>query len=340
MFRNMKLGTKIALGFGLLIVMATILGVTGYYNSVCSTRAVHELGVVRLPSVESMLVIKQAGTDIKSMQRTLLNPDIEPAVRQRQQEIAAKAREAYETAWKVYEPLPQTPEEASLWKEFVPAWEAWTKDNGELLRLNNELEALKVGNPVKLERDLTRFRGDHYKLEAEVLHMIADKKTFEGGEDHTACRFGKWKQSARLESPQVAALMRDVEEPHRHFHESVRTIKELVKADRLDEARAVLREQMKPNAEKVFAGFDGTIAIGNSATTLFDALNRQAMEVCRVSQMKANDLLDKIVRINDDVAKESAASAAQQAGFFKALSLTTETLGQIIREGSIERGFP
>ena len=27
--------------------------------------------------------------------------------------------------WKKYEPLPQTPEESVLWKQFVGEWEAW-----------------------------------------------------------------------------------------------------------------------------------------------------------------------------------------------------------------------
>ena len=329
MFRNMKLGTKIALGFGLLIVMATILGVTGYYSSVCSTRAVDQLGNVLLPSVEALLVIKQGGTDVKTAQRTLLSPDIEPAVRVRQQEVVSKAREVYEQAWKTYEALPQNAEETSLWKEFVPAWEAWRKDNTEFFRLSNELDALKIGNPVKLERDLACFRGDHYKLEAEVLEMIADRKVFAGGEDHTACRFGKWKQTANLENPEVAALIRDVEEPHRHFHECVKTIKELVKADKLDEAKTVLQEQMKPNAQKVFTSFDGIIAVANSATALYDNMNRQGMEVCRASQTKANDLLDKIVTINGETAEHAATSAARQAGFFKALSMTAMIIGVV-----------
>jgi methyl-accepting chemotaxis protein len=327
MFKRMKLGTRIAAGFGALITIAMILGFAGYYSSVCGNRAVVELGVVRLPSVQSLQVVKQGGLDIKSAQRTLLNPDVDEVTRQRQHDLVAKARETYETAWKIYEPLPQTTEEAALWKEFVPAWQAWRDDNTEFFRLARELDALKIGNPVKLERDLALFRGDHYKLEAEVLQMISDKDLFEGGEDHTACRFGKWRQTAHIENPEVAAALREAEEPHRHFHECVKKIKDELRAGNADEAKKTLIEEMKPNAAKVFGAFDKILATANAATVLRDNLNQQGMEVCRATQQKANDLLDRIVKINEDVAAEATSEATQQAVFFKMLSLAAMLVG-------------
>lgn len=39
-----------------------------------------------------------------------------------------RKREAWsnvDRGWKIYEPLPQTPEEEKLWKQFVNEWDAW-----------------------------------------------------------------------------------------------------------------------------------------------------------------------------------------------------------------------
>jgi len=322
MFKNMKLGTKIALGFGLLIVIGTVLGITGYYSSACGARSTTELGVVRLPGVQCLLAIERGGLEITSAQRTLLNGDLDSAIRQRQHEIVGEAREAYGTAWKTYESLPRTVEETALWTEFTPAWEAWRADNTEYFRLAAELDALKIGNPVKLERDLATFRGDHFKLIADVFEMITHKDVFDGGEDHTACRFGKWKQTARQENPEVVGSIRETEDPHRQFHECVKKVKDLVRAGNTAQAATLVDDEMRPSAQKVFSGFDKIIVTAGAATKLSDTLNHQAIEVCLASQTKANDLLEKIIKTNEDLASEATSKATHQAAFFEALSLT------------------
>jgi len=326
----MKLGSKIGLGFGALIVVAMILGGVGYYSSLKNTESVHEIGVVRLPSVQSLAAIKDGGMQIKSAQRTLLNLDLDPASRNRQYEIVAKAREAYEAAWKVYEPLPQTQEEAALWKEFVPAWEAWRKDNNEFFSLSKRLEELKIGNPLKLEREVARFRGDHHRLETQVLTMLEDKKVFEGGDDHTACAFGKWKAAQKIENSDIAGAIAAADDPHRRFHESVKKIKELVKAGNVEAARKTYAQEMTPAAETVFGQFDRILQVSRTASDLADKLDHQAMEVCRATQTKADDLLNKIIKINVDVADEAVKDATTKAAFFKLLSLVAAGIALVV----------
>ena len=93
MFRNMKLGTKIMAGFIAVSVITLILGIIGYYGAVSSRGDIHEIGEVRLPSVESLLVISEAQTAIDSAENALLS-----------REMGLKAREAkyrdFAEAWK------------------------------------------------------------------------------------------------------------------------------------------------------------------------------------------------------------------------------------------------
>ncbi len=330
MFKNMKLGTKITLGYGLLILVAAVLGFTGYYGSVRSNAAIYEIGVVRLPSVQSIQTIQQGALQIKTAQRTLLNADTDLATRHRQQENVARAREMYEAAWKVYEPLPQTEEEAALWKEFVPAWQMWRQDNTEFFRMADELEATKIDNPIKLARDLAQSRADHYRLIIRVASMLDGKGALDGGDDHTACRFGKWKQTARIENPEVAAVLRDIEEPHKHLHEAIKTVKDLVKAGKTDEAQSAFNEHVAPNVEKMAAAFDKIDAVAASALALYEAVYHQGVTVCRAGEQKVDELLGKIAKINVDVAAEATASAIRQAGFLKVLSLTAMVTGILL----------
>ena len=145
MFAKMKTGTKILGGFGFAIVIAVTVGAVGYRGISKLGGHVEEMGANRLPSVQSLLEIKVGVNAIKSTQRTLLDLTLAPEIRKHQHDSFAKAKESYEAAWKIYEPLPQTTEEAALWKQFVPAWEEWNKENNEFFRLDRQFEAIIEG---------------------------------------------------------------------------------------------------------------------------------------------------------------------------------------------------
>ncbi|MCU0586394.1 MAG: MCP four helix bundle domain-containing protein, partial [Desulfobacterales bacterium] len=125
MFKKMKLGFKLMLGFGSVALITLALGGVGYYGAARSDQAIEEIAFVHLPSVDSLLMIKEKGEYSQAALRTLAIPGISADLRRRQYANLAKAREEYEKAWAVYEPLPRTAEGAELWAKFVPAWRAW-----------------------------------------------------------------------------------------------------------------------------------------------------------------------------------------------------------------------
>ena len=172
----MKLGHKIALGFGSLIAIAMGLGAVAYYGALAGNRSVLELSTETLPAVQSLQTIKLCGEQIKNAQRTLLNQGLDEAIATRQYDLVARARENYTEAFKVFESIPMTPEEDRFWKEFVGVWQQWKQDNTEFFRLAKEYRALIGGNINALNADLMRFRGDHYAREMEVLEAITDRK--------------------------------------------------------------------------------------------------------------------------------------------------------------------
>ena len=139
----MKLGTKISLGFGAVLVLTAVLGVVSYYNAVKSAASAFELGVNRLPSVQSLLIISEAQTAIDSAENVLLYTKITDADRQAAYKRFDDAKARVDKAWKVYDPLPQTPEEEVTWKKFVPAWNKWMQDHDTYVALYKKFEADK-----------------------------------------------------------------------------------------------------------------------------------------------------------------------------------------------------
>lgn len=95
---------------------------------------------VDILTMHALLTISEAQTAIDSSENALLDRSIDPAARQAQYDRITAAWQRVEAARKVYEPLEQTPEEAQLWKEFVPAWDKWKADHEAFVALSKEYD--------------------------------------------------------------------------------------------------------------------------------------------------------------------------------------------------------
>ncbi len=327
------IGRKLMAAFMLVSAITAVLGGVGYYAVNQESQAVDEVGVVRLPSVDSLLIIQKCSADIRGILRTLAVPGLDPEVRRQQYDNLAKAREAYEAAWKVYEPLPQTPEEAQLWQQFVPAWNAWREENSKFVELCRYLDQNNISDPAGLARRLEGFTKDHHALGERVLYMLHKREIFEGGEDHTACNCGKWLPTYRPDNPEMAKAFQAIAEPHRQFHEAVKRIKQLVADGKADEAFAAYEEDMVPAAQGVFAQFDVMRKTALDFQTQTEQGLAHLFGTVRDKDLAANRLLDQIVQINRDVASQAVQASQAQSVTFKAVSLGTAIGGVILAMG-------
>ncbi|MCC6230994.1 MAG: MCP four helix bundle domain-containing protein, partial [Verrucomicrobiales bacterium] len=181
---RLKLGTKLQTAFLGAACITLVLGILSYRGAVKGERATREVGLVRLPSVETLLVIKQQTDAIRSFDRSLLVRGLPAADRARQYENLTKAEESWKAAWKTYEALPQSPEEAGLWSKFVPAWNAWRQVQDRFQANCRSFDEIGIPNPADLKSQLERFTKDHHVVAGRVLQLLQDPTaTFEGGED-------------------------------------------------------------------------------------------------------------------------------------------------------------
>jgi methyl-accepting chemotaxis protein len=141
MLETMKLGTKLILAFCIITVITLAVGIAGYAGISIIMKSIYEIGVVRLPSVEGLFIISEAQTAVDSAENALLAKNLDAAGRKEAYDRMDAAKERADKGWKIYEPLPQTVEEAGLWKEFVPAWNKWWKAHEDFLKVAKEYEA-------------------------------------------------------------------------------------------------------------------------------------------------------------------------------------------------------
>jgi methyl-accepting chemotaxis protein len=152
MATNIKLSTKLIGGFVSVAVVTLIVGGIGFWGVQKLFQSVEDIGRVRLPSVEALLVVSEAQTAVDAGENALLaeglDKDAEAAAFKRFDDAKQRAEEAR----KIYEPLPQTVEEAATWKDFVPAWDKWWKDHETYVSMAKEYSAYR--QPIEQANEL------------------------------------------------------------------------------------------------------------------------------------------------------------------------------------------
>lgn len=126
-FQNFKLRTKLLAGFSAIALIAVIIGITSYFSLKTIIADVHNIGDVRLVSIEQLLKISEAQTGFEAYENALLATSLTREERRAQYQRMDRAKAIVDESWKIYEAQPKTPEEALVWREFIPAWNEYMK---------------------------------------------------------------------------------------------------------------------------------------------------------------------------------------------------------------------
>ena len=285
-----------------------------------------DVGSVRLPSAQNLLSISGELEKIKVAQRTLLSPDATMADRTRQYENVAKARETYSKAVTAYEALPHSDKEQQLWTQFKERLEEWKKENNTFFGLSQQLEKTDVLNPAHLGMLIEKFVGDHYVLKDRVAGLVQKQHEFEGGDDHTACNFGKWVAQFNTQNHAIDSVLKQMLEPHKQFHAMVKQAKELAKAGNTQEATKVY-EQMQGLLVSTFKEFDRVRAEVATVSGLYQQCSGQAFGGCAGKQREMQEALDKILAITSEGASQAVSVATRASARSGIIMLTALVIG-------------
>ena len=172
---SIKIKPRLIGAFMIVALIAALIGWKGLGGLAVMKGSQDEIGVVRLPSVESLLIISEAQTAVDSAENALLCRSLTPEIRRAQYQRFDDAEKRYKDAWAIYEPLPQTKKEAGLWKEFTPAWETWWKDHEEYVRLSRAYERSSTdANYAKMVDQALVTIGESFGASESLLVQIID----------------------------------------------------------------------------------------------------------------------------------------------------------------------
>lgn len=324
-FKDLKIGTKILGGFGIVAIITLVVGIMGYVGVTRVSTSFHDVADVRMPSIESLQEIEIGFENLRAAQRTLLNPHLSPEDKARQFQNIAEARVRYGKALEIYEPLEQTKEEAAIWSQFRAKMAEWRDSNNEFEKAMDNLTNIDIFYPMQFLKDLQTFKGDHYLLQVNIANTIRSGRTFDGGDDHTACRLGKWLPTINSQNPVVTSAFNEIREPHKEFHDAVHNIKRLVNSGNREQAWNIYETVMIPSAKEVFNHFNDLIAEAERAVDIFETAERLNMNKSRLLQEESYVLLHKVVEIN-----EHEAALAVTGGDQAVTASTAMVIGGIV----------
>ncbi len=331
MLKNLKIGTKLIGAFGLVAIICGVVGFIGYFAIGKTTDSITEISDVRLPSISSLMVIKDASSVIEGSIKSLCNPALTEQDIQAEFDKIAGVREEYEQAWKIYEPLPQTEREAQVWKEFVKAWDHWRDENDKFMDMQHQLTAVGIHNPTKFRQQVEMFTKDHHALMSSLATSILEGKDFHGQTDPSKCAFGKWLASFHTDNQKLKNYLHEIHEHHDDFHhkagEVARILRQSKGQDAIDRADRIYVNEVMPAAEETFAIFDELNKEVATAEELLHNMQKQAMEVNAQAAAEAIALLDEIVEINENVAAESATTGKKTASSMNTIIIISLILG-------------
>jgi methyl-accepting chemotaxis protein len=112
MFANVTVRTKILTLLGVAVLALLVVVLIAFMGLKRKGEMLAEIGKNRMPSVQALMSINEAKTGIRSANRaadaTAMYPENVAEITQQIKRRAEKFAQA-DKAWKIYEPLPQTP---------------------------------------------------------------------------------------------------------------------------------------------------------------------------------------------------------------------------------------
>ncbi len=153
------------------LVALVLIGAVGWIGLENTATSLAEIGKNRMPSVLGLEILNEAKTAERSNNRKVALYENDYKAQGQFVQILKDREKILKRAdqgWKIYEPLPQTAEEAVVWKQFVEEWEEWKAGD---VKVAETIAAL--GNNTDEQKQKTLFVDFYQKL--GVLNSLFSK---------------------------------------------------------------------------------------------------------------------------------------------------------------------
>ncbi|TVQ65239.1 MAG: hypothetical protein EA360_10260 [Balneolaceae bacterium] len=326
--KQWTIGKKLIVSFMSVAGITLVVALIGFGGANILNNSIEEVSEVRLPSVNTLMHSEVYAEQINALMRTLVVPGVPFNQRRGYYRTIEENMQAYDRYMAQFEALPQTEEEARLWRGYAGLHREWLNSVNRFLEMSRDFDQLGIAAPVDLSRRLEMYQKDHYMVVQNVLHMLhLGAGQFAGGEDHTACNAGRYFPQFQTDSQQLQRLVQEFDAPHARFHQAVAQMKNLVQNGNMAQAQQIYQQQFVPAMDEVFVAFDGMQVMANQALETLEGAQEFLLGDFYAANMALNTLLEEVVDLNNELASAEAASAARNATAVKFASIIGLILG-------------
>jgi len=164
-WQNLKIGVKVYLGFGALLLVIVALGLFSIWNFGIINDQSSEISDNWLPSVEAVSALNTSAGDYRSAQGEYLIAD-DPADQTEALAAIKEAGDAIAEGRKTYEPLISSDQERGLYQQFDAAWSQYMAASQKLMELD------KAGDAAGSAKIFLRESNKFYDLASGLLDQL------------------------------------------------------------------------------------------------------------------------------------------------------------------------
>jgi methyl-accepting chemotaxis protein len=128
------------------LVALVLVGAVGWIGLEATAASLSEVGKNRMPSVLGLEIINEAQTAARSSARKIAQYENDYKAQDQFANIQKENKDIWariDEGFKIYEPLPQEPEEAEVWKQFTKEWNEWKASDALIVEVLDTLAGNK-----------------------------------------------------------------------------------------------------------------------------------------------------------------------------------------------------
>ncbi len=328
--KDLKLGVKLIGGFALTAIIIFVVGIISIFQQNKLNEQARLLEREAIPSIKSIMVIKNRGANISTSMRTMLTPYATREQRDNIRKEVLAARESYGKAKEDFSKLSFFKIVPREWQQFLDNGAKWAEANNKATKLSDELLQADIINPEHFKQDMLLFDMAHERLLNKVTNMLASGILFEGGTDATSCVVGRWLKNIPTSNPDIVAAMQELQPVHKELHQTVAQVKELAAAGRLEEGKMMMENTLRPLSEHFFTITGRMARLADQYQDKFKEMNRLLLVEAVQQQKNTFQAMDLIIEKAIQYAEKISDNAQATARTGKTIIITGIIIGILL----------
>ncbi|WP_199535443.1 methyl-accepting chemotaxis protein [Rhodohalobacter sp. SW132] len=162
--KEKTIGARLTGAFSVMTAITIILGGIAVYVTYSSNQAMEEVGLVRLPSVQSLSEMNYALRAIDGQEKMLLSREVSGDDRNNVYRTIESYWSEFDEARAIFEELPQTDQAAIEYREFLESFRDWRQEHERYIGMSREFDRL----PTEEQRDVVLANMTQHQFQVSI----------------------------------------------------------------------------------------------------------------------------------------------------------------------------